>query len=40
MEGSSCFVSTKEGVIPCTLGVKKNPQPKENRPLGDLILVL
>lgn len=28
MEGSICFVSTKEGVIPCTLGEKE----KKNQP--------
>lgn len=27
MEGSICFVSTKEGVIPCTLGEKEKKNP-------------
>lgn len=43
MEGSICFVSTKEGVIPCTLGEKekkKSNLPKKPRLLGDLVLVL
>lgn len=45
MEGSFCFVSTKEGVIPCTLGRKKKHHhnkkaPQYNRLLGDVVLVL
>lgn len=32
MEGSFCFVSTKEGVIPCTLGRKKKKPPQQKKP--------